>query len=91
MVPIKTKIAGIISPPDTKTVFLSTSALVNMASDGGDGQQVSGQQGIKICVCLPLSFIPIFVLAFSLILVGLEYGVGPLFMSKLTLYIISLT
>ena len=53
-------------------------------------RQVSGQQ-MKNIVCLFFSFVPIFVLAFALIPIGLEYGVGPLFLSKLTLYIISLT
>ena len=40
---------------------------------------------MKNILCLFFSFVPIFVLAFALIPVGLEYGVGPLFLSKLTL------
>ena len=72
-----------------------------MASDGGHVQQVSGLQDKNISVFF--SFVPIFVLAFALISVVIEYGVGrtnldhsdqlgPLFLSKLTLlYIISLT
>ena len=59
-------------------------------ADGVRVQEASGQQ-MKNMVCLFFSFVPIFVLAFALIPVVIEYGVGPLFLSKLTLYIILLT
>ena len=75
---------------NTKTVFLSTSAIVNMASDGFRGETTSGEQ-MKNMVCLFFSFVPIFVLGLALIPVVIVNGVGPLFLSKLTLYIILLT
>ena len=66
-----------------------------MASDGGDGQQVSGQQvekeGCRQC-CVEFLFIPIFLMLFAILPVGFIHGVfSALFLSKLTLYIISLT
>ena len=61
-----------------------------MALDGDRGQEMTGEQ-MKNLLCLFFSFVPIFVLAFALIPIVAVYGVGPLFLSKLTLYIILLT
>merc|ERR1712126_116185 len=62
--------------------FLSTSALVNMALDGDRGEQM------KNLLCLFFSFVPIFVLAFALIPIVVEYGVGPLFLSLVAIEVI---
>ena len=62
-----------------------------MALDGDRGQEMWTGEQMKNFLCLFFSFVPIFVLAFALIPIVVEYGVGPLFLSKLTLYIILLT
>ena len=66
---------------NTKTVFVSTSALVNMESDDGDGpKQLPGW----LILC-PFSITGVFM---GLVVAGSKLGTGPIFWSKLTLYII---